>query len=239
MLRRLKEFEGRALSAREGDIGHVQDFYYDDQRWHIRYLVVDTQAGWTHQRVLIAPEAVGPLNGPWGTLPTALTHEQIRSSPSIDTNRPVSRQREEELRRHYNWAPYWGPIFGEGGLAAPIAVPVAPEDIKREESAEKPGDPHLRSVKDTRGYSIEARDGALGHVEDFLVDDAEWDIRYVLVATRHLWPGKKVVIAPSTIAKVSWRTQSVTVNLTRDDIRNAPEHEPASAWSSPGAGPGA
>src|SRR5688572_14442041 len=167
MVRNLKQIEGRALKARDGILGEVRDVYFDDRDWHVRYLVVQTGT-WLHRRkVLISPEAFCGLD--WGlqVFPVNLTTEQVRNSPGIDTDKPVTRQHEEALRQYYGWPPYWGPIFADGGLAAPILAPTAAANTSAPGLTDgnaplRKGDPHLRSANDTRGYHIEASDGPIG-----------------------------------------------------------------------------
>jgi hypothetical protein len=76
------------------------------------------------------------------------------------------------------------------------------------------------------GYYIEANDGEIGHVQDFIVDDENWAIRYLLVDTKNWWPGKKVVVSPDWIERVSWSDSRVYVNESRDNVRHAPEYHP-------------
>jgi hypothetical protein len=95
-----------------------------------------------------------------------------------------------------------------------------------EEFASESGDPHLRSTQEVLGYYIHASDGDLGHVEDFIVDDDNWTIRYMVVDTRNWLPGKKVLVAPEWITEVSWGESKVYVDLTQDAIKDSPEYDP-------------
>jgi hypothetical protein len=239
MVRNLKQIEGRALQARDGVIGEVKDVYFDDYDWHVRYLVVETGA-WLHKRkVLVSPEACAGLDWKLQVFPVNLTKDQVRNSPAIDTNKPVSRQHEEALREYYGWPTYWGAVFAEGGIAAPIVAPTPAANTSEpgftdgDTPLRQPkGDPHLRSANDTRNYHIEATDGPIGHLEDFLVDENGWRIRYLVVDTRNGWPGKKVLVAPSWTKDVSWEKRRVTVDLTRDAIKHSPPYEPSDPWNS-------
>jgi uncharacterized protein YrrD len=240
MLCTTKSLEGYALHARDGDIGHVKDVYFDDQHWHVRYFVVDT-GRWLARQVLISPEAVsGPLKA-MRVIPVNLTQEQVRRSPGIDTAKPVSRQHEADLRHHYGWPPYWGVVLPEAALA-----PVAPLDwFEPQSGAGHPSsetrgagttahhdagdDPHLRSASEVIGYHLQAIDGAIGHVADLLVDFDSWQIRYLVIDTRNWWPGKKVILAPSWIRDVSWPESKVLVDLTRATIKGSPPYDPERA----------
>jgi hypothetical protein len=248
MLRNAKKLEGYALRARDGDIGHVRDFYFDDQDWRVRYFVVDTGTWLIGRRVLISPESVkGQL---WAdrVIPVDLTQEQVRNSPSIDTAKPVSRQHEMELRHYYGWPPYWGVVFPEAAMApvppvAPLDAP-APRDTRPEREARRsdaaaaePADgPHLRSTSEVTQYHIEALDGGIGHVDDFLIDDDDWRIRYLVVDTRNWWPGAKVIVAPGWIRKVSWAESKVFVDLSRATIKASPAYDPTQSITAEYAG---
>lgn len=247
MLRNAKSLEGYELRARDGTIGRVKDIYFDDARWHARYFVVDTGMWLSGRSVLIASAALTARDWDSKALEVNLTQEQVEKSPSVDTAKPVSRQQEEELHRHYDWPYYWtAPMMGGAYMApfgpgpAPIAAGLRPTHSSdqtdlggargarsmTDEPRQKPeGDPHLRSVHDVRGYHIEATDGSIGHVEDFVFDDENWAIRYMLLDTRNWWPGKKVIVSPSQIKDISWMDRSVFVNLSRDTIKAGPEFD--------------
>ena len=67
---------------------------------------------------------------------------------------------------------------------------------------EEANDVHLRSANKVTGYRIGATDGDIGHVEDFIIDDETWEIRYMVVDTQNWWPGKKVLVAPQWIGRM-------------------------------------
>ncbi len=105
-------------------------------------------------------------------------------------------------------------------------LPDTDQELVEERRAEREesGDVHLRSAAKVTGYHIEATDGEIGHVEDFIIDDETWEIRYMVVDTRNRLPGKKVLIAPRWIHQVSWDNSKVYVNLSREAIENEPEY---------------
>ena len=234
MLRNLRQIEGRPLRAKDGIIGEVKDVYFDDQHWHVRYLVVETGAWLKKRKVLVAAEVFHGLD--WGlqVFPVELTMEQVRNSPSIDTDKPVSRQHEESLRRYYSWPLYWEPIFGAGN-AAPILTSMPPPGAGLTDGnapLQTRGDPHLRSANDTLKSHLAARDGETGHVDDFLVDETFWRIRYLVVDTRNWLPGKKVLVSPDWIQDVSWPNRRVTIDLTREAIKGSPPYDPSTPLNS-------
>ncbi len=222
----LNDLIGYTIRATDGDIGRVAEFYFDDEGWTIRYVVVDTGGWLSGRKVLISPVAFDAPDWESGTLPVNLTKEQVRNSPSIDTDKPVSRQHETELHGYYGWPVYWGGGAAFGAFeASPLMVM---ETVKEDEvSPEEPGsDTHLRSTSQVTGNHIEATDGDIGRVEDFMVDDETWAIRYLLVDTRNWLPDRKVLVSPRWIKRVSWAESKVFVDLTRDAIGNSPEFDP-------------
>ena len=224
MLRLAKDLNGYKLSARDGEIGKVKEFYFDDRSWAVRYLIADTGDWLNDRQVLISPYALDTAREAERVIPVALTREKIENSPSLDTDRPVSRQYELQYYPYYGWPGYWvGPyMWGTG------AYPVSKQGGWSTEIRHKHNDdPHLRSTKDVTGRTIHATDGEVGHVEDFVVDDEVWAIRYLVVATRDWWPHKKVLISTQWIERISWEESKVFINLTREAIKAAPEYSHA------------
>ena len=223
MLVNTAEWKGLAIRATDGEIGKVDEFYFDDDSWAIRYLTVET-GGWMGGRpVLISPISVVHADWPARRLDVALTKEQIQNSPKIDTHKPVSRQHESAYMDYYGASYYWGGpyVWGPGSFPEDLVVPVpAPRAPAERASA----DSHLRSTAAVTGYGIEASDGEIGHVEDFVIDQDTWKIRYLEVKTRNWWPGKMVLISPEWVEKVSWPESKVSVGLSREAIRSAPEY---------------
>jgi uncharacterized protein YrrD len=228
MIRTMKQIRGRSLAARDGHIGKVTDLFFDDAYWHVRYFVVETGSDWDQRTVLIGPEAVHPVDWTDQNFPVDLTVTQVRHSPPVETDQPVSRREEQELRRYYGWSMYWDATMGAGGMIMPVVSPVVPAPPAAQK--QPLANPRLRSVETTLGYPLEARDGTIGHVEEFLFDERSWQIRYLVVDTRNWLPGRKVVIAPSWIDSTDWVRRRLVANLTRDAIKHSPPYDPTMQW---------
>jgi sporulation protein YlmC with PRC-barrel domain len=99
-----------------------------------------------------------------------------------------------------------------------------PEIFRDSTKDKKAWDPHLRSTHNVSGYHIQAQDGEIGHVEDFIIDDETWAIRYLVINTQNWLPGKKVLISPKWIERISWGESKVFVNLPREIIKLSPEY---------------
>ncbi len=212
--------KGLVIRATDGELGTVDQLYFDDVTWAIRYLTVNT-GGWLRGRkVLVSPLAIVQAHWPARRLDMALTKKQVENSPDIDTQKPVSRQHEIAYGGYYGYPAYWGVTPFAAGMALPIAPAVAVAD----KIPQEPEDSHLRSTEAVTGYHIEATDGEIGHVEGFVVDDDTWAIRYIEVATRNWWPGKRVLVSPAWIERVSWKESKVFVALRRETIKDAPNY---------------
>lgn len=239
VLKKTTELIGSAIHATDGNIGEVSTILFDDEAWTIRYLVVDTGTWLPGRKVLIAPVAIRKAN--WkkknSSLDVSLTREQVTNSPDIDTDRPVSRQREQEFYRYYSYPYYWSGVALAPGvypeMFTPAAAPRASEEIppsdqsaESSESAES-HDSHLRDVRVVKGYHIKAADGEIGHVEEFLLDSKSWTIRYLVVDTSNWLGGRRVLVAPSWVNAVSWEDSEVHVSATRQAIKDSPDYDVA------------
>ena len=221
MLIKAKALKGYQLHSLDGEIGRVKEFYFDDKHWTIRYLVALSGTWLAGMEVLISPYALGDINTERQDIAINLTRKQIEGSPSLETDAPVSRQYEEDYYGYYGWPMYWSGPYMWG------AYPYIERDReKRRERNEggKPWDAHLRSTRAVTTYDIQASDGELGHVGDFVIDDHTWAIRYLIIDTRNWWPGKKVLVSPRWITRVSWEESKVFVNLHRETIQKSPEY---------------
>ena len=219
MLRRAEDLIDFDVMATDGKVGRIDDLYFDDLEWVIRYFVVDT-GGWLEsRRVLVAPETAVSITAPQKQIAFSLTKQHIKESPPVDLRQPVSSEQEVALRAHYGWPPYWSAARGPLG-AMPATVERMPEP---ETAVPSDQNTHLRKVSEVTGYHIHARDGDIGHVEDFLIDDANWTVRNLIVDTRNWLPGKEVLVAPNWIQQIEWLEATVLVDLARDTIANSPE----------------
>jgi uncharacterized protein YwbE len=211
MLHSIHRHYGEKLRACDGDIGHVRDFYFDDQNWAVRYLVADTGRWLTGRLVLLSPQALGDLTLTGKALPVKLTREQIEESPSIDEHKPVYRQHEEEYHRYYGY-PYYAqrsPLWGLAGY--PVLVP-PPRSVDLER---KKIDSHLRSTRHVKGYKVEATDGAVGEVEDFLIDGARWLIRAIGIKSGHWNSGEYRTISVDVVSRISYDDSAVYLDAAR------------------------
>jgi hypothetical protein len=225
-LRRTKDLSQYTIAAFDTDIGKVYDFYFDDEQWTIRYIVVETGAVLSGRKVLISPVAL--LHPAWSPLHihVKLTWEQVENSPSIDLHKPVSRQHETEHHDHYGWPYYWEGTGVWGSWPNPKSLADAPQTKSRTGLKDASKDTHLRSTREVTGYHIMSTHGEIGHLEDFLFDDETWEIRYAIVDTKNWWPGKKILLRPQWIERVSWADQEIYLKIARETIQKSPKWDP-------------
>ena len=226
MLRSMNEIIGYKIEASDGELGRTKDFLFDDHSWVVRYLAADTGGWLLNRQVLISPQAAGEPDWTRGAIPVALTKKQVEDSPPIESDLPVSRQHEQRLAEYYSWQPYW-----QYGFPLDASSPMMPVPSAKfvQDSGEKgpAGDPDLRSVKEVTGYRIHASDGEIGHVAEFIVQTEGWVIRYLVVDTRNWLPGKKILISPAWVQRVSWDERRLHVDLSRQEIRGSVEFDPS------------
>jgi hypothetical protein len=238
MLRSMKDMEHYTIGATDGIIGRVKDFYFDDEAWVIRYLVVDASEGQPQRKVLISPISIGQPNWSEKILPIALTRTQVAQSPDIDTDKPVSRQQEMGYLGYFGYGAYWGGggLWGAGLYPDVLQAGLQNRGTRTDKSAGYAGavvgqhqhdDPHLRSGNAVMRYYVHASDGDIGHVEGFLVDEKSWAIRYLIVNTSNWWLGHEVLIAPQWIDDVDWMSSTVSVGLTQEAIKHSPPYDSA------------
>jgi sporulation protein YlmC with PRC-barrel domain len=240
MLRSVNDVHGYTISASDGDVGNVEDLYFDDEAWGVRDLVVDTGSWLPGRKVLMSPFSVARTDGGERSIHVKLTREQVKDSPDIDTRKPVSRQHELEHLRYFGYPVYWGGpyLWGLSGYPmlapglAPRAAPAASVAAQKRERVlrdtdRRSEDSRLRSTEQVKGYHILAADDGIGHVEGFIFDDEAWDIRYLVIDPANWWPGgRKALIATRWINGIDWPQRTVNVNVTRDAIRNSPDYDP-------------
>jgi hypothetical protein len=232
MLWNASVINGYAIAASDGRLGTVSDFLFDDASWLVRWLVVDTGNWLSGRKVLLPVYVLGHLDSERRQFPVELTVQQVKDSPDVDTDRPVSRQIETNIYDYYGWSPYWGnglftDSYGYVG-GTPAASAVLGSRRRMEDIADprrSDGDPHLRSIEAVTGYHIHASDGEIGHVADFLMQDADWSIHYFVVDTKNWWPGKKVLISPRSAREIDWANKLVNLDVDRQKVKDSPAYD--------------
>jgi len=221
MFNKAKILESYKLESLDGEIGKIKDLYFDDKYWAIRYLVVDTGSRFALNQVLISPHALIAVDRQAQHITINLTKKKIADGPSLNMDKPVSRQFEDAYYRYYGWPTYWGGAYMWGNYPS---ITTERDYWRASNQDGKEWDPHLRCTSHVGHYCIQAIDGEMGHIDDFIIDDGSWAIRYLVVDTQNWWVGKKVLISPKWIERVSWSESKIFVNVTRETIKQSPEY---------------
>lgn len=202
MLRNVTSLLGTPILAKDGEIGHLNDVLFDDQSWVVRYFVVETGKWLSGRRVLLSPFSV--LEPKWEkrVLPVNLRIEEIRRSPDIDVDLPVYRQQEIAMAQHYGWPGYW---------------PMAAAHL-RENEGESTGDPSLRSVKEVLTYKLKTLDGEMGRMDDLIVEDVNWFIRFLLLSAGSWLNEQKLLVATRWVGSISWANKEVFLPHSHDTL---------------------
>jgi hypothetical protein len=238
MLRHHSQFKGYAIHASDGAIGTVTDLLFNDTTWLVRWLVVDTGNWLSGRKVLLPPSALAHVNHIGRQFSVRLTKQQVKDCPDVETDRPVSRQSEAGIYDYYGWSPYWGTGsylgmvgYGGGMVGASAVARPSLELMQREKEIDdaqrKKDDPALRSIEEVTGYHVHASDGEIGHVADFLVEDGDWSVHYLVVDTRNWWPGKKVLISPLSVRMIEWADRLVNLGVDRQKVKDSPAYDPS------------
>jgi hypothetical protein len=214
MLQSYKNLLDSTIQAEDGEIGHLDDFLFDDTNWLIHYLVVKTGGLLSRKRVLISPVRIAELNRQNHTLKLNLTSQQIDSSPDVDTDKPLFRQMEKKYFDFYSWPYYWDDM-GDFGI----------ENRNRLNAKNRTNNnSHLRSSKIVSSYTIEAENKHFGQVEDFLIDEHSWIIQNLVLDTKTWWPSPSVIISPQNIESVDWFSRCIKISMTKKELESRKIH---------------
>ncbi len=204
MLRNFNKIKNCVVQGTDGIIGTVSDVYFNDQTWQIRYLLADT-ASWLDGRyVLVSSESLLAPKWETGSFPAVVSQAQIKDGPSFEIDQPIDWKKEREICAYYRWATYY------------------PMDEK--ELSVFPG--ILTSANGLIDFSLKATDGEIGKIINFVVEDISWTVRYLIVDTSKWLAGRKVLLSPIWTKCIMWSDHLVEVDLTKEQIEQAPEHDP-------------
>jgi hypothetical protein len=232
MILLLKDIKGCSVRATDGDIGKVADCYFEEDRWVVRYLMVDT-GGWLGGRkVLISPMSFERVDPSSKVVHLNTDRARVKGSPSWEVARPISRRYETEYYGYFGYPYYWGGagLWGVRATPAGITVPQPPPPASQPaptagSRTEPEGESHIRSVHNVTGYYIQATDGTIGHLEDFLTEPDSWRIDSVIIDTSNMPGGKPVTLSSERIRRIDSSKKMVFVNATKDEIKNSLEFQ--------------
>ena len=228
MLRQIRELGTYRLHATDGDIGHLEQFYFEDRDWKIRYFVMNIGT-WLHgKKVLMSPSAIIGVDAPTKTINAAFTKQQVQESDDVGIHKPEGLEQPHDYSLYIGWPYYLGLNALNDSDRGP--VPRRAHDPKKGKTSERTmlqlNDEHLRSSKVVSRYHVMAVDGEIGQIEDGIVDDQTWTIQYVVSTVRNWRSSKKVLLPTEWILWVSAAESNVYVSLSRKNIATAPAFDP-------------
>lgn len=228
MLWNASALKGYPIKATDGELGTVCDLMYEESNWAIRWVVVDT-GDWLSGRLVVLPVAVvGQPDPEAHCVPARLTMKQVEQSVGVDSVRTGNSDsldcEQENLpqgRDHYIWGHHDG--------NTPPAIALDPRVLSgatraTADMAVARGDGHVSSISAITGYSIEATDGHIGHAEDFLIDTALWQVRYLIVHTSRWWPSEKLLVSPLSVERIDRHESTIHIAETRQRVKDSPPY---------------
>jgi sporulation protein YlmC with PRC-barrel domain len=232
MFHSLRQLTGYAVHTQDGEsVGAVSNFLFDDLRWIVRYMVLDSSQVFNVKRVLLSPVVFGVPDRESEIFPVQLDAGQIAQSPDVGEIDPITRREELIVHEFYHWPAYWEeahevPPLEEGMVGWSVTEMMTDVEAQRKEQAGEEN-PYLRSFAEAVGYSIFSRDGENpGELYDLIVHQQNWRILYMVISTGGILPARKVLLSPSSIVKFDWENSGLELNLTRDTILNGQEYNP-------------
>ncbi|MCC3144961.1 PRC-barrel domain-containing protein [Halanaerobium sp. Z-7514] len=232
MLRKLNELKAFKVQGKEEELGEVSDFYFDQDHFILRYLVLDTDCWLKKEQTLISTDEIEAIDHNKKEIKTTMRAEALENGPSLEKNQPISKIMEENVVDYYDWPLYWASTSSGGVPTIPAGTKMREklfdfETLTDEEkqAKEEELDSNLRSLNEISGYEIQAVDKSFGKVKDLFVDEEDWLIRYLLIDTRKILPSKKVIIAPEWVRHISWDKKQIFVDKSKKEIKNAPKYE--------------
>jgi len=234
MLWNASSLKGFDISGTDGELGKVSDLLFDDQSWTTKWLVVHTGSWLFGRKVLLPLASLGKPDRDSRHVAVRMTQQQIKDSPKVDTDLPVSQHIEAHVYNYYDQNPFWRSGFSPMGVPPEGTTIFAPrtamiDDPRYDNSTDAlpdDGDSSLRSVTEIIGYHMEATDGPIGHIEDFILDDNGWQIKYITLDTKNWLPGQRVVISPHSIRDIDWINRSIYLTIDRAKIKSSPPYDP-------------
>jgi len=209
MLHDLETLTGFSVIATDGALGSIRNFLFDDQSWKIRCLVVDAGSWLARRAVVLAITAVEQPDWVKRIFRVHLTKEQLRHSPDVDTEKPVSRQQEIAMQEYFGLPIYWA----ESDFGAMSSLPPG-----RKYPVDTQEDSHLRSASGLAGYEVWGTDGEIGRVEGFVMDDASWHLGYLDVKMGDWLHSRSVLIPTRWVDSVSWADRRVKLYHTQERL---------------------
>jgi hypothetical protein len=210
------------LQATDGEFGRVRDILIEQKTWTARWLVADTGDWLLGRKVLISPLSLGEPDMEKNVLPVKMTQDEIESSPPLDEDAPVSRSYEQSYFSHYQWPAYWygGMLWGQ--MNHPTSLNMSP-DAEQDNTFDPPSSVEedenpLRSGHELTKYQLVSGEDKLGVVEDLLLNDQDWSVKYIQFDTRKWFHGLTLHVSPEKIHDISWADHCLYTDVSSEEL---------------------
>jgi uncharacterized protein YrrD len=230
MLRSIQDLLACSVTCPDGDLGKIDQIYFDVHSRRVRYLVIDTSAWGYGQKIWVPPCCVHQIDFSSKVVRLNLVQQKMLASPAIDMQGPISRLQEGKLVNYYGCKPYWEETHAQCASRYPSGAinstaggePEGHERMTLHTNAVN-SSVHLLSTRQASGYTIEAVDGPIGHIRDFVFEDETWMIRYLTIDTHEWWQSEtEVLLSTESIDSIESAGFTISTTLGRDAIQNSP-----------------
>ena len=247
-----QQFNHFKVLCSDGELGHIKDFYFDEDWFFLRYLIVDTSLFLMRHLVLVSPISFDYIDPDKEEIHLNLSKQELENSPPFGQQETVSMLYERAYHQHFAW-PYYGKYHLSPWSIGPYGVPwpyyesgnnsegsdIFKESESLKEDAKKT---RLRSARELRGYSLYSTELSnssnmnsnsnkvslsgkkFGHIQGFIIDTIKYSVEYFVVDTINYWPSKLVTLMPELIKDISWFKKEVSFRLPKDIIVNSPSY---------------
>lgn len=229
MLRNIKNLLGCILESRDGYVGKVDEFYFEVNTWEIQYLIIKTGDLFYNRKLRICPRILVKEDTERGKLLINFGYEQIKNLSISDLNKPELLHTDDQIDERY-------PLQRKGKNDFPFKTSgdyTTGYSILGENNSDydncllntETDDSKFRSVKKLNGFSFQASGEDIGHVSDFILDVAKWEIISLVIDSHNWFGGKKLLIATGSIKEIQWNNSVIILNISRSEMKNCPEFD--------------
>lgn len=223
MLMKATEWLGIGLIAKDGTAGQVEDLYFEDKQWTLQYLLVDCEPWRVRRKMLFPVRLMDTLDWEARKIHLKMTLDQIKAASEVDFSTTLPWQLEKDLYEFFRWPSYWqtsvfhAPAYAK--MSPPRNAPV-PSDLR----------PQLHSLREVTGYQVETRDGDIGHLADFMLQEdpknKTWQIAHFALNLKKAYQeDRQVLLAPHWLKEINAHTSTILLDLHHSDIRSSTDFD--------------
>lgn len=228
MLAFVSELRECRIEALDGEMGKVQDLFFDDRHWAVRYVLIDTGKILPGKKVMLSPASFDNLDIEEKRLHVHYDKEKIRKSPDVSETVSMTNEHETQLADYYGWSKYWldNMMWGIGG--SPIAEKIEemhPPNLNREVDLPTSAEYSLRSAREAKGVRVHANDGRLGEVMDAIFDTRNWAVQSLVVKITHQPELGLMLLSPNELSGAEWTEGDLYFDGTVDQFKERPIYQ--------------